>query len=53
MHSPTEDRSYDMNDNFYEELEIVCNQFSKYQMKILLGDFNIELGGELYVLSNQ
>jgi hypothetical protein len=39
MHAPTEDESDDTKDSFYEELERVLDQFPKYQMKILLGDF--------------
>ena len=31
---------------FYEELEQVFDHFSKYHMKILLGDFNAKVGRE-------
>jgi hypothetical protein len=31
---------------FYEELEHVFDQFLKYYMKILLGDFNANVGRE-------
>jgi hypothetical protein len=31
---------------FYEELEEVLNHFRKYHMKILIGDFNAQLGKE-------
>jgi hypothetical protein len=40
VHFPTEDKSDDTKDNFYEEPERVLDQFLKYHMKILLGDFN-------------
>jgi hypothetical protein len=30
--------------NFYEELEGVFDQFPKYHMEILLGDFNMPSG---------
>jgi hypothetical protein len=33
-------------DSFYEELESVFDKFSKYHMKILLGDFNAKVGRE-------
>jgi hypothetical protein len=33
-------------DSFYEELEPVFDQFPKYHMTILLGDFNAKLGRE-------
>jgi hypothetical protein len=35
-HAPTEDKTDDMKDSFYEELECVFNIFPKYHMKILL-----------------
>jgi hypothetical protein len=46
VHAPTEDKIDDMKDRFYEELEHVFNQFSKYHMKILLRDFSAEVGWE-------
>jgi predicted metallopeptidase len=45
VHAPTEDRIYDVEDSFYEELECVFDKFPKYLMKILL-DFNAKLGRE-------
>jgi hypothetical protein len=35
VHAPTEAKD-DMKDSFYEELEEVFDQFSRYHMKILL-----------------
>jgi hypothetical protein len=32
------------NDSFYEELEHIFDQFLKYSMMILLGDFNPKIG---------
>jgi hypothetical protein len=46
VHAPTEDKCDDTKDSFYEELEGVFNQFPKYHMKILLGDFNAKVGRE-------
>jgi exonuclease III len=46
VHSPTEDKTYDIKDSVYEELEHVFDKFPKYHMKILLGDFNAEIGRE-------
>jgi hypothetical protein len=46
VHGPTEDNIYDVKDSFYEELERVFNNFPKYHMKILLGDFKAKLGRE-------
>jgi hypothetical protein len=33
-------------DSLYEELERAFDKFPKYHMKILLGDFNAEVGRE-------
>jgi endonuclease/exonuclease/phosphatase family metal-dependent hydrolase len=33
-------------DSFYEELELVFDKFPKYHMKILLGDSDVQVGGE-------
>ena len=46
MHAPTEAKSDDSKDNFYEKLERVFEHFPKYHMTILLGDFNAKLGRE-------
>jgi endonuclease/exonuclease/phosphatase (EEP) superfamily protein YafD len=46
VHAPCENKSDDVQDNFYEELGRVFDQFSRYDTKILLGDFNAEVGGE-------
>jgi exonuclease III len=46
VHAPTEEKNDDSKDSFYEELEQVFDHFSKYHMKILLGDFNANLGRE-------
>jgi hypothetical protein len=46
VHAPTEDKTDDVKGNFYEELELVFDKFSKYQKKILLGAFNAKVGKE-------
>jgi hypothetical protein len=46
VHAPTEDKIYDMEDSFYEELEHAFDKFPKYHMKILLADFNANVGWE-------
>ena len=38
MHAPSEEKSDDSKDSFYEKLEQVFNHFSKKNMKIMLGD---------------
>jgi hypothetical protein len=39
VHAPTEDKTDDVKDSFYEKVERVFDKFPKYHMKILLGDF--------------
>ena len=47
VHTPSEEKSDDSKDSFYEELEWgFLNHFPKYHMKILLGDFNAKVGRE-------
>jgi hypothetical protein len=46
VHVPTEDKTVDVKDSFYEELERVFDKFPKYHMKIVLGDFNAKVGME-------
>ena len=45
VHAPSEDKSDDSKDSFYEELEQVFDHFPRYHMKILL-DFNAKVGRE-------
>ena len=46
VHAPSEEKSEELKDSFYEELEEVFDHFPKYHMKILLGDFNAKVGRE-------
>jgi hypothetical protein len=46
VHAPCGDKSDDVKDSFYEELGHIFDQFLRYDMKILLGDFNAEVGRE-------
>jgi exonuclease III len=46
VHALSEDKSDDSKGSFYEELEQVFDQFPRYHMKILLGDFNTKVGRE-------
>ena len=46
VHAPSEEKSDQSKDSFYEELEQVFDQFPRYHMKILLGDFNAKVGRE-------
>jgi hypothetical protein len=44
VHAPTEDKT-DMKDSC-EELQCIFDEFHKYYMKILLGDFSAKVGRE-------
>ena len=46
MHAPREEKSDHSKDSFYVELEQVFDNFPKYHMKILLGDFNAKVERE-------
>jgi len=46
VHSPSEEKSDDSKDSFYEELDHVFYHIPKYHMKILLGDFNAKVDRE-------
>jgi hypothetical protein len=46
VHATCEDTSDDIKDSFYEELGRVFDQIPRYDMKILLGDFNAKVGRE-------
>jgi hypothetical protein len=46
IHAPTEDKTDDVKDSFHEEMEHMFDKFPKYHTKILLGDFNDNVGRE-------
>ena len=46
VHAPSEKKSDDSRDKFYDELEQVFDHFPKYHVKILLGDLNAKVGRE-------
>jgi hypothetical protein len=46
VHAPTEDKTDDVKDSFYEELECEFDKFPKYLIKILVGHFNAKVGRE-------
>jgi hypothetical protein len=46
VHAPTEDKTDDVKDSFYEEMERVFDTFPKYHMRMLLGDFNAKVRRE-------
>ena len=45
VHAPSEEKSDSSKHSFMRNYEQIFNHISKYQMKILLGDFNAKLGG--------
>jgi hypothetical protein len=46
MHTPCESKCDNVKDSFYEDLGRVFDQFPRYDMKILLGDFHVKVGRE-------
>ena len=46
VHAPSEEKSVESKDGFYEELKQGFYHFPKYHMKILIGDFNAKVGRE-------
>ena len=48
VHAPSEEKSEESKDSFYEELEQVLDHFPKYHMKMLLGDFNAKWGERIF-----
>ena len=48
VYASSEDKSDDPKDSLYEELEQVLCRFSKYHLKILLGDFNTKVEERKY-----
>jgi hypothetical protein len=54
IHAPTEDKTDDVKDSFYEEFERVFDKFPKYRMKIDRQDiFKPTIGNEsLHKISN-
>jgi len=52
VHAPSEEKSNDSKDSFYEELEQVFYHFPKYHMKIISGYFNEKVGKKnIFVLT--
>jgi len=46
VHAPSEEKSDEAKDSFYEELEQVFDHFPKYHTKMLLRDINAKVGRE-------
>jgi hypothetical protein len=46
MHATCEGKGDGVKDSFYEELGRVFGQFPRYDMTVLLGDFNAKVGRE-------
>jgi hypothetical protein len=46
VHTPCEEKGDDVKDSFCEEVGHVFDQFPRYDMNILLGDFNAKVGRE-------
>ena len=48
VQAPSEEKSDSSKGSYYEEIEQVFDHFPKYDMKILLGDFNAKVGREYF-----
>jgi hypothetical protein len=48
VHAPSEEKSDNSKDSFYEELEQVFDNFPRRHMKILFGDFKTERGERIF-----
>jgi hypothetical protein len=48
-HTPSEDKDEVAKEEFYSCLEKVCDAFSNYDMKTVLGEFNAKVGKESYL----
>ena len=49
IYAPTNEATDEEKDLFYSDLTVICNKISKYNMTILLGDFNAQIGKEFFV----
>lgn len=49
---PSQDKSGDTKDRFYEEVEQLFDHCPKYNMKFLFGEFNAKLGREHFQADN-
>lgn len=45
-HAPTEEKTPEEKDEFYENLEQILNEIPRNRIRIVLGDFNAKLGKE-------
>jgi len=50
VQEPSEEKTDNSKDSYYEEFKQVFDHFPKYHTKILLGDFNAKLGREDIVI---
>jgi len=48
VHAPTEEKSDEEKEKFYEDLQIVRNKISKHNIVIILGDLNAKIGKRMY-----
>lgn len=46
VYAPTDNTEDAFKDNFYDQLQDIFNDIPNYDLKILIGDFNAQLGGD-------
>ncbi|PSN43357.1 hypothetical protein C0J52_15566 [Blattella germanica] len=51
VHAPTEDKTDQVKEEFYTRLEKICDSVPNYDMMIVLGDFNAQVGKESFLYS--
>ena len=45
-HAPTEDKGGEEKAEFYSKLERICSRTPKYELLVIMGDFNAQVGRE-------
>jgi exonuclease III len=48
IHAPTEENE-EYDEEFYDRLEEICNNIQKYDVTIIMGDFNAKIEKEKYL----
>lgn len=46
IHAPSEEKDIELKQSFYEDLQSVVNSLPRYDIKIIIGDYNAKIGRE-------